>query len=385
MFTIVGLKGADYMLIAYNHLQQLFHPYQYTREALQKYRRQMTFFCPQCLEPVHLKIGSYTIPHFAHHTQNQCSKFFAEGESKLHLQGKIQLFEWLQKLRLKVELEPYLTELSQRPDLLVAFDNNNFALEFQCSPITHDKWQKRTIGYETNNIQPIWLFLTPQRNEAITGIRKISISPLLQKSFMTTSTGLPYLMTFNAKTEQFVYWTNLLHVHGHTFIGKVQKISIKQQRFPFYIPTCISLEEFQQYWQLYKRACQQFANRRLLQSKQGVHDSFLRSCYEMNFSISAMPSYIGIPVKEGTAISLFASEWQTMLWFFSQQLGLEPYDLKKHHIQDFLIQYHLKYTGQAVKAVQQYSRILKGIKQDQKLQDICEQVYAQLFAIAAIY
>ncbi|UZN00931.1 competence protein CoiA family protein [Lysinibacillus sp. MHQ-1] len=82
------------------------------------------------------------MPHFAHHTQNQCSKFFAEGESKLHLQGKIQLFEWLQKLRLKVELEPYLTELSQRPDLLVAFDNNNFALEFQCSPITHDKWQK---------------------------------------------------------------------------------------------------------------------------------------------------------------------------------------------------------------------------------------------------
>ncbi|MFA1737375.1 hypothetical protein ACDX69_07310 [Lysinibacillus fusiformis] len=105
----------------------------------------------------------------------------------------------------------------------------------------------------------------------------------------------------------------------------------------------------------------------------------------MNFSISVMPSYVGIPVKEGTAISLFASEWQTMLLHFSQQLGLEPYELKKHHIQDFLIQSHLEYTEQAVKAVQQYSLILKVIDQDQKLEDICEIVYAQLFAIAAIY
>lgn len=49
------------------------------------------------------------------------------------------------------------------------------------------------------------------------------------------------------------------------------------------------------------------------------------------------------------------------------------------------MQSHLEYTGQAVKAVQQYSLILNGIEQDQKLQDICEIVYAQLFAIAAIY
>ena len=31
------------MLIAYNNQQQLFLPYQYTRKALQRYRRQMTF------------------------------------------------------------------------------------------------------------------------------------------------------------------------------------------------------------------------------------------------------------------------------------------------------------------------------------------------------
>ena len=65
------------MLIAYNNQQQLFLPYQYTRKALQRYRRQMKFYCPQCLEQVQLKIGNYNIPHFAHFTKinvHSCSQ-----------------------------------------------------------------------------------------------------------------------------------------------------------------------------------------------------------------------------------------------------------------------------------------------------------------------
>ncbi len=158
-----------------------------------------------------------------------------------------------------MKLEPYLKELSQRPDLLVTIDEEQFAVEFQCSSISHEKWRQRTMGYERNDIQAIWLFQTPQSKESTNGIRKIRISPLLQKAFITTTTGLPYLLTYNAGTAQFIYWTNLLHVHGHTFIGKVQKIPIDQQLFPFYIPQRITQEEFQRYWQLYKQSCRQFA------------------------------------------------------------------------------------------------------------------------------
>ena len=75
-------------------------------------------------------------------------------------------------------------------------------------------------------------------------------------------------------TAHFIYWTNLLHVHGHTFIGKVQKIPIDQQHFPFYIPQRITQEEFQRYWQLYKQTCRQFAYNRLLHSKKGAQDPF---------------------------------------------------------------------------------------------------------------
>ena len=71
-------------------------------------------------------------------SQNQCSQLFAEGESTLHLQGKIQLYEWFKKHGHQVKLEPYLKELSQRPDLLVTIDKEQFAVEFQCSTISHE-------------------------------------------------------------------------------------------------------------------------------------------------------------------------------------------------------------------------------------------------------
>ncbi|KOY82422.1 hypothetical protein I6G82_14750 [Lysinibacillus macroides] len=373
------------MLIAYTDQQQLFLPYQYTRETLQRYRRQIKFLCPQCLEPVQLKMGHYNIPHFAHLAKNQCDQFFAEGESKLHLQGKIQLFEWLQKLGHKVELEPFLNTLSQRPDLLVTIADNRFAFEFQCSAISHEKWQQRTTGYEKHHIQPVWLFQTPSQKQTINGISKLKISPLLQKALISTKTEFPYLITYNALTAKFIYWTNLLHVHGHTFIGKVQEIPLAKQCFPFYQPTCITQQEFQQYWQLYKDACRQFAYGRLLYSKKGVQDPFLRYCYELQLSPSAIPLFIGIPVKEGAAIPLCASEWQIMLLHFSKQLCLQPHVLTRDHIEHFLNKHKLEVTEQAIKAVQSYSLLWKAIDDKQDLSDICEQVYVQLVAIATIY
>lgn len=372
------------MLIAYNNQQQLFLPYQYTRKALQRYRRQMKFYCPQCLEQVQLKIGNYNIPHFAHFTKNQCSQLFAEGESKIHLQGKVQLYEWLQKHGHQVKLEPYLKEVSQRPDLLVTLDKEQFAVEFQCSTISHEKWHQRTMGYERNDIQAIWLFQTPQGKEAVNGIRKIRISPLLQKAFITT-TDLPYLLTYNPVTAQFVYWTNLLHVHGHTFIGKVQKISVDLQHFPFYRPQRITPEEFQRYWQLYKQTCRQFAHSHLLHSKKGAQDPFLRNCYELNLSLTALPPYIGIPVKEGAAIPLFTSEWQIMLVYFSKQLGRIPFELTKGQMENFLCKHQLEVTEQALRAIQNYGYLLKRMHHENGLLDNCEQVYVHLFAIATIY
>ncbi len=73
------------------------------------------FFCPQCQQPVQLKIGTVNIPHFSHIAHQSCERLFAEGESMLHLQGKIQLFEWLNKQGYAVELEPYIKKTISTP------------------------------------------------------------------------------------------------------------------------------------------------------------------------------------------------------------------------------------------------------------------------------
>ncbi|MFJ7184966.1 competence protein CoiA [Lysinibacillus xylanilyticus] len=373
------------MLMAYNEQQQIFMPYQYSREALQRYRRQMKFYCPQCQHPVQLKIGKYNIPHFAHIANNSCVQLFAEGESKLHLQGKVQLFEWLRKLGHTVKLEPYLQKLSQRPDMLLIKEQKQIAIEFQCSTITHEKWLLRTSGYENNSIQPLWLFQTPQR-QSIQGIRKISISPIMQKMIIATARGLAYLVTYDANTSSFIYWTNLLRVHGHTFIGKVQELTIHKQHFPFYEPKSISKEEFHLYWQLYKKHCKQFVYQRLLHSKNGVQDSFLRSCYELRFALTAMPDYVGVPVKGAEAIPMFSIEWQTILHHFCRRLQLAPHELNEGNIRSFLIQQNVELTNQTVEAIKNYGMVLaKSYKENDCFPDICEQVYAHLFAIATIY
>ncbi|MGE7110219.1 competence protein CoiA [Lysinibacillus sp. NPDC047702] len=373
------------MLIAYNEERQLFLPYQYTREDLQRYRQHMKFYCPQCQQPVLLKIGKYNIPHFAHQSKNNCAKLFSERESQLHLQGKMQIFEWLKKIGHIVMLEPYLKKFSQRPDILVMSDQRQVAIEFQCSTISHEKWLLRTAGYKNNDIQVLWLFQTPLKNSTLQGIQKLFISPILQKVIAYTVLGQPYLMTYDAKTARFIYWTNLLHVHGHTFIGKVQDMSINKQHFPFYEPVVITVEEFQLYWQLYKRYCRQYVYQRLLHNYKGVQDAFLRSCYELGFTLTTMPEYVGIPVKASEAIPMFSIEWQTILHHFCRGIQQLPHELNTSEIRLFLREQNIDVTDRAVEAIQNYGAILAKNSQNYFPPDICEHVYAHLFAIATIY
>ncbi|MGA3603331.1 competence protein CoiA family protein, partial [Lysinibacillus agricola] len=74
-------KGDDFLLSAYNEPHQLFLPSPYSREAFQHSRPQMKFYCPQCLQPVHLKVGKSAVPPFAHIANKSCVQLFSEIES----------------------------------------------------------------------------------------------------------------------------------------------------------------------------------------------------------------------------------------------------------------------------------------------------------------
>ncbi len=377
-FTI-GQKGDSFMLFAYTEHGEPFMSYQHSRQALKRYRRISKFFCPQCQQPVQLKIGTVNIPHFSHIAHQSCERLFAEGESMLHLQGKIQLFEWLNKQGYAVELEPYIKKLSQRPDILVTKEHQQIAIEFQCSTISHEKWQLRTAGYKNMHIQALWLFQTPQKNLTSQDIIKVTIPPIRQNAINYTSKSLPYLLTYDAHSARFNYWANLLYVHGNTFIAKVQYVPITKQLFPFYVPKPITREEFRYYWQLYKRICMQYVYQRLIRSKKGVQDLFLRSCYELHFSLETMPIYVGLPVKNAASIPIFSIEWQTILHHFCRLTQLQLHELSKENIQLFLSQLSLQTTNEAVQAVKNYCNLFeRWSHSNDHFPDICEQVYSHL-------
>ena len=113
--------------------------------------------CPGCGEPVFFKKGVQKMAHFAHYAHADCSQF-SEGETALHLLGKQRLFEWLKGQGLQVEMEAWLPELCQRPDLLFLTPvGNKVVIEYQCSPISFEDLQKRTEGYRSKGYEVLWI------------------------------------------------------------------------------------------------------------------------------------------------------------------------------------------------------------------------------------
>lgn len=125
----------------------------YTRQEIELFRK-VTWSCLSCQTPVTLKNGSQIAPHFAHRAEASCQSF-SEGESEEHLRGKALLAQWCEQDNLVYELEAYLPELQQRPDLLI---DETIALEFQCSRLPLELLVKRTENYLAHGYTVIWIF-----------------------------------------------------------------------------------------------------------------------------------------------------------------------------------------------------------------------------------
>lgn len=351
--------------------------------TLKKIRESTQFFCPQCKEPLQFKIGTIKIPHFAHYSRNSCEAYFSEGESEQHLLGKEQLLNFFQSLSLQVELEPFLSSVRQRPDLLVQKNTKKYAIEFQCSPIPIERLQERNIGYRKLRILPIWIPVTKD-SYVKSGICKISLSEQLQQ-FIQTSQGQQYIMTYHPIKKEFYYLSNLLHVQKNTYLSKIIPMSPSFQKFPFYIPKRLNKSEFKQYVSAYNSIMQTYLRSRVLISRQGVNDLFLRSVYELRLNLQSLPEFIGIPLRGNQSIHLISVEWQTLLFYFMQINQLSIDVLNGQTIHYFLKWARLPETNRAFSTVVTYCEILQSLNiksvyssVPQKL--VTEKLYSQFLA-----
>lgn len=153
------------------------------------------FYCPSCKGRVCLKVGEVKRAHFAHYRNESCD-VFSEGETKEHLDGKIQIFNYLQRRWENVQLEAYLPNLQQRPDVLFQKENRKIAVEFQCSSISIEKIVERTKGYLNANYEVIWIL-----GKCFKYTRRLTA---LHKAFLyhNLDVGRSILFHYDAKVEE---------------------------------------------------------------------------------------------------------------------------------------------------------------------------------------
>ena len=94
-------------------------------------------FCPACSGEVRFKNGRVMRPHFAHISLENCSSY-AENESAEHLNLKAGLYSWGKQIA----------------DLLI---DDRIALEIQCSPLSQERLEERTLSYRQHGYPVLWL------------------------------------------------------------------------------------------------------------------------------------------------------------------------------------------------------------------------------------
>lgn len=282
-----------------------------TREWLRKWRQVEVFYCPQCRETLQLKVGEIMIPHFSHQAQANCLLAFSEGETKEHLQGKQQLYDFFVGQQKSVQLEPYLKKLVQRPDLLVELPNTSIPIEFQCSVIPIAQIRSRTLGYQKENMNPVWLLKTPHKLKKLPqGIQTFSISKFEESFFTLDPRKDKLFLTYDPQTKYFHYFSAMLHVEGRQSIGLHRILPLSKQIFPFAKPKEPTDRELKEYISLFKEMRKKYLSTRIFVNRKGVQDPFLLKCYELRLIPSELPIWIGVPIKMQDGFALHACAWQ---------------------------------------------------------------------------
>ena len=239
-----------------------------------------TYICPSCQSPVHLKAGSVMRAHFAHFQKEACD-VFSEGETEEHLRGKQQLYDWLVGLGHKVEMEAYLPQIMQRPDLLLKLDREEIAIEFQCSGIAIEKVRERTEGYLNNGYKIIWVLGENFSYERkLTAFQKVCLTnvygQLLLFHYSVSKKQLNYRYDFQLKQNQ-----KMIAIQRRLKAGSQLKLDLKKKKgYSSNVSVNVEMEHQKLKCQLQypKNNSQEFLN--ILYQNKETLISMPKECYE---------------------------------------------------------------------------------------------------------
>lgn len=143
----------------------------YNKDQLKRWANKSILLCPACGKPYEYCHGMARIPYFRHKDKIQCEDKYSEPETNEHLQGKRDLYEWINKQPgvTDVILEGWIPETKQRPDIMFKYNGKQCVLEYQCSPISSEYYERHEL-YQAAGINDVWIlgtdkYLEKEENE----------------------------------------------------------------------------------------------------------------------------------------------------------------------------------------------------------------------------
>ena len=133
--------------------------FDYDEAKLREWSNKEILKCPECNERVIYCKGDYKIPYFKHEIGSECSgnKYY-EPMTEEHINGIKMLYNRLKEIKGvgNLEVEKYIKNTKQRPDIYFEYEGERYCIEYQCSPIS-TQYNKRHELYQLEGINDIWI------------------------------------------------------------------------------------------------------------------------------------------------------------------------------------------------------------------------------------
>ncbi|WP_017754643.1 competence protein CoiA [Calidifontibacillus oryziterrae] len=271
------------------------------KSKLESYIHNEPLFCPVCGSIVLPKLGSCRLWHFAHAAKKGCLNSI-ENESYYHMSGKKNLYEWFKRQGYKVEIEVYIPEIKQRPDLLVYVENKRYAIEYQCSTIDTELLLKRTRCYQKAKIIPLWIVggnrLKRNTNHTIT---LSSFDLLMALAIENKDICMIY---YCPSTNRFLQASLLVPFSTSKFLAKIHFYKPTQFSFPMMLKSINNINpDYYDDWLFMKERWRK-------KSYVYTSDFYKRLFYEQGVPLCLLPAEAGIPTKSLIWIKTDAILWQ---------------------------------------------------------------------------
>lgn len=293
------------MIVALNSERKVINLFEIQApEDLIKLKKNGPYFCPNCKNQVRLKIGLKKVTHFAHIDLTECDN--ERKESLEHLEGKFALYQFFKKLGVNVEVEKFISELNQRPDLFIRLNNIQMCVEYQCSVIPLEIMSKRTQSFKNKGMKVLWILndkLLNQKRWSSFYINSISVYSLIKINLFS-------LLFYNPTLNSFTVLSSLIAFSPVQYIGQKQVFPINNFSLKeLLVQNKVDKKELIAKWSRLKKDFRLYQH---LHTK-GNLKVFKHDLYHAN--ITYFPAVIGVPLESNCIIKEHCIIWQGQIYF----------------------------------------------------------------------